>query len=140
MCRVVGHLPHDISRTYWFFLHKRHSKMTCEITGHRHDSRYLSQSFKESACTNIFHCKQNHIEKPISIFTPTNLTGFSYTKSENAFTHISCQKIARVASRILSKLISGWVYNRDNAFCRNFGQWYGTTYAPSSGCPFFALI
>ena len=37
---VVGHLPHEISR---FFVHKRHSKMTCEITGHRHDSRYLSQ-------------------------------------------------------------------------------------------------
>ena len=29
---VVGHLPHEISR---FFVHKRHSKMTCEITGHR---------------------------------------------------------------------------------------------------------
>ena len=37
---VVGHLPHEILR---FFVHKRHSKMTCEITGHRHDSRYLSQ-------------------------------------------------------------------------------------------------
>ena len=37
---VVGHLPHEISR---FYVHKRHSKMTCEITGHCHDSRYLSQ-------------------------------------------------------------------------------------------------
>ena len=32
---VVGHLLHEISR---FFVHKRHSKMTCEITGYRHDS------------------------------------------------------------------------------------------------------
>ena len=30
--RVVS-LPHEISR---FFVQKRHSKMTCEITGHRH--------------------------------------------------------------------------------------------------------
>ena len=59
---VVGHLPHEISR---FYVHKRHSKMTCEITGHCHDSRYLSQikgqSFEERPCTYIFEGKQNHI-------------------------------------------------------------------------------
>ena len=48
--RVVG-----LSR---FFVHKRHSKMTCEITRHRHDSRCLSQikgqSFEERPCTYIF--------------------------------------------------------------------------------------
>ena len=60
--RVVGHLPHKMSR---FFAHNRHSKMTCEITGRRHDCRYLSQikgqSFEESSCTYIFEGKQNHI-------------------------------------------------------------------------------
>ena len=56
--RVVGHLPHEISR---FFVHKRHSKMTCEITGHHHDSRYLSPSFEERPCTYIFEGKQNYI-------------------------------------------------------------------------------
>ena len=59
---VVGHLPHEISR---FFVHKRYSKMTCEITEHRHDSRYLSQikgqSFEERPCMYIFEGKQNHI-------------------------------------------------------------------------------
>ena len=58
--RVIGHFPHEISR---FLVHKRHSKMTC--TGHRHDSRYLSQikgqSFEERPCTYIFEGKQNHI-------------------------------------------------------------------------------
>ena len=46
-------------------VHKRHSKMICEITGHRHDSRYLSQikgqSFEERSCTYIFEGEQNHI-------------------------------------------------------------------------------
>ena len=67
-----------------------------------------------------------HIRQSVA---PTNLTGFSkkplettYTKDTQKFFG-SCQKIARVASCMLSKLISGWAYNRDkNAFCRNFGQ------------------
>ena len=50
--RIVG--PHEISR---LFVHKRHSKMTCEITGHRHDSRYLSQikgqSSEERPCVHF---------------------------------------------------------------------------------------
>ena len=60
--KCVVSLPREISR---FFVHKRQSKMTCEITGHRHDSRYLSQikaqNFEERPCTYIFEVKQNHI-------------------------------------------------------------------------------
>ena len=61
--RVIDHFPHEISR---FFVHKRHSKMTCEITGHRHDSdldisQIKGQSFEERPCTYIFEGKQNHI-------------------------------------------------------------------------------
>ena len=32
---VVGHIPREMARTCWYFLKKRHSRMSCKITGHR---------------------------------------------------------------------------------------------------------
>ena len=66
--RVVGHLPREISRKCWFFLRKKHSKMTCKITGHRHLSKFRGKGLVVP-CIYIFEGKQNHIEKLIAIFS-----------------------------------------------------------------------
>ena len=36
--QVVGHVPRELSSTFWYFLHRRNSKITCKVTGDRHRS------------------------------------------------------------------------------------------------------
>ena len=66
--RVVGHLPREFSRMCWFFLRKRHNKMTCKMTGHCHLSEFRAKGLVVP-CTYIFEGKQKHIEKLIAIFS-----------------------------------------------------------------------
>ena len=36
---TVGHVPREISRVCWYFLHKSGSEMTCIVNGHRRRSK-----------------------------------------------------------------------------------------------------
>ena len=65
--QVVGHLPREIATTCWYFLRKRNSRIVCKITGHRHLSEIRRKGLVVP-CIYTFEGKQNHIQKPISVF------------------------------------------------------------------------
>ncbi len=63
---IVGHVPLEISKTSWFFLRKRHSNITCKMTGDRHLSRTRGKGLVVP-CLYIFEGLKNDIEKLIDI-------------------------------------------------------------------------
>ena len=62
---TVGHVPREISRVCWYFLHKSGSEMTCIVNG---DSRRSEVDGKGLVvpCVYIFKGKQKHLERLIN--------------------------------------------------------------------------
>jgi len=55
---TVGHVPWEISRVCWYFLHKSGSKMTCIVNGDRRQSEVDGKGLVVP-CVYIFKGKQN---------------------------------------------------------------------------------
>ena len=64
---VVGHVPREITRTCWFFLQKRDSRIHCVVTGHRQRSQVPGKGLVVP-CLFVFTGKSKHLEKLISIY------------------------------------------------------------------------
>ncbi|MCG8623022.1 MAG: hypothetical protein MJE68_13635 [Proteobacteria bacterium] len=64
---VVGHVPMEYSRIFWYFIQKRHSNIVCKITGSRRLSEVSGKGL-EVPCEYIFTGQQKHIEKLIAVF------------------------------------------------------------------------
>ena len=47
---TVGHLPREISRVYWYFLHKSGSRMTCIVNGDRRVLKLMGKDSWFRAC------------------------------------------------------------------------------------------
>ena len=69
---TVGHVPREISRVCWYFLHKSGSEMTCIVNGDRRRSEVDGKGLVVP-CVYIFKGKQKHLERPINLFA--KLTG-----------------------------------------------------------------
>ena len=65
---VVGHIPRELARTCWYFLKKRHSRMSCKITGHRRLSEIEGKGLVVP-CVYFFLGKIKHIDKLITLLT-----------------------------------------------------------------------
>ena len=65
---VVGHVPRELARTCWYFLKKRHSRMSCKITGHRRLSEIKGKGLVVP-CVYFFLGKTKHIDKLIVLLT-----------------------------------------------------------------------
>ena len=65
--RIVGHVPLELARTFWYFLQKRHSSVTCRITDVRRRSEVEGKGLVVP-CVYIFRGKTHHLEKLIAIF------------------------------------------------------------------------
>ena len=64
---TVGHVPREISRVCWYFLHKSGSEMTCIVNGHRRRSEVDRKGFVVP-CVYIFRGKQKHLDRLINLF------------------------------------------------------------------------
>ncbi len=64
--QAVGHVPRELSSAFWYFLHRRNSKIMCKITGGRHRSEIPGKGLVVP-CIYIFEGKQNHIEKLMTV-------------------------------------------------------------------------
>ena len=69
---TVGHVPQEISRVCWYFLHKSGSEMTCIVNGDRRRSEVDGKGLMVP-CVYIFKGKQKHLERLINLFA--KLTG-----------------------------------------------------------------
>ena len=69
---TVGHVPREISRVCWYFLHKSGSEMTCIVNGDRRQSEVGGKGLVV-LCVYIFKGKQKHLERLINLFA--KLTG-----------------------------------------------------------------
>ena len=69
---TVGHVPREISRVCWYFLHKGGSEMTCIVNGDRRRSEVDGKGLVVP-CVYIFKGKQKHLERLINLFA--KLTG-----------------------------------------------------------------
>ena len=69
---TVGHVPREISRVCWYFLHKSGSEMTCIVNGDRRQSEVDGKGLMVP-CVYIFKGKQKHLERLINLFA--KLTG-----------------------------------------------------------------
>ena len=69
---TVGHVPREISRVCWYFLHKSGSEMTCIVNGDRRRSEVDGKGLVVP-CVYIFKGKQKHLERLINLFA--KLTG-----------------------------------------------------------------
>ena len=69
---IVGHVPQEISRVCWYFLHKSVSEMTCIINGDRRRSE-VDRKGLVVPCVYIFKGKEKHLERLINLFA--KLTG-----------------------------------------------------------------
>ena len=69
---AVGHVPREISRVCWYFLHKSGSEMTCIVNGDRRRSEVDGKGLVVP-CVYIFKGKQKHLERLINLFA--KLTG-----------------------------------------------------------------
>ena len=59
---TVGHVPREISRVCWYFLHKSCSEMTCIVNGDRRRSEVDGKGL-------VVPCvKQKHLDRPINLF------------------------------------------------------------------------
>ena len=64
---TVGHVPREISRVCWYFLHKSGSEMTCIVNGHRRRSEVDGKGLVVP-CMYIFRGKQKHLDRLINLF------------------------------------------------------------------------
>ena len=69
---TVGHVPREISRVCWYFLHKSGSEITCIVNGDRRRSEVDGKGLVVP-CVYIFKGKQKHLERLINLFA--KLTG-----------------------------------------------------------------
>ena len=69
---TVGHVPREISRVCWYFLHKSGSEMTCIVNVDRRRSEVDGKGLVVP-CVYIFKGKQKHLERLINLFA--KLTG-----------------------------------------------------------------
>ena len=69
---TVGHVPREISRVCWYFLHKSGSEMTCIVNGDRRRSEVDGKGLVVP-CVYIFKGKQKHLERLTNLFA--KLTG-----------------------------------------------------------------
>ena len=69
---TVGHVPREISRVCWYFLHKTGSEMTCIVNGDRRRSEVDGKGLVVP-CVYIFKGKQKHLERLTNLFA--KLTG-----------------------------------------------------------------
>ena len=67
---TVGHVPREISRVCWYFLHKSGSEMTCIVNGDRRRSEVDGPTGKGLVvpCVYIFRGKQKHLDRLINLF------------------------------------------------------------------------
>ena len=59
---TVGHVPREISRVCWYFLHKSGSEMTCIVNGDRRRSEVDGKGLVVP-CVYIFRGKQKHLDR-----------------------------------------------------------------------------
>ena len=64
---TVGHVPREISRVCWYFLHKSGSEMTCIVNGDRRRSEVDGKGLVVP-CVYIFRGKQKHLDRLINLF------------------------------------------------------------------------
>ena len=64
---TVGHVPREISRVCWYFLHKSGSEMTCIVNGDRRRSEVDGKGLVV-LCVYIFRGKQKHLDRLINLF------------------------------------------------------------------------
>ena len=64
---TVGHVPWEISRVCWYFLHKSGSKMTWIVNGDRRCSEVDGKGLVVP-CVYIFRGKQKHLDRLINLF------------------------------------------------------------------------
>ena len=64
---TVGHVPREISRVCWYFLHKSGSEMTCIVSGDRRRSEVDGKGLVVP-CVYIFRGKQKHLDRLINLF------------------------------------------------------------------------
>ena len=64
---TVGHVPREISRVCWYFLHKSGSEMTCIINGDRRRSEVDGKGLVVP-CVYIFRGKQKDLDRLINLF------------------------------------------------------------------------
>ena len=58
---TVGHVPREISRVCWYFLHKSGSEMTCIVNGDRRRSEVDGKGLVVP-CVYIIRGKQKHLD------------------------------------------------------------------------------
>ena len=63
--RIVGHVPREFSRLFWYFL-QNDGEITCEITGSRRQSPLVKGGL-EIPCSYKFVGKKKHIKKTSQI-------------------------------------------------------------------------
>ena len=65
---TVGHVPREISRVCWYFLHTESgSEMTCIVNGDRRRSEIDGKGLVVP-CVYIFRGKQKHLDRLINLF------------------------------------------------------------------------
>ena len=64
---TVGHVPREISRVCWYFLHKSGSEMTCIVSGDKRRSEVDGKGLVVP-CVYIFRGKQKHLDRLINLF------------------------------------------------------------------------
>ena len=72
---VVGHVPTEYSRIFWYFIQKCHSNIVCKIHGSRRLSEVRGKGF-EVPCEYIFTGQQKHVEKLISVFAKLGVASY----------------------------------------------------------------
>ena len=50
---TVGHVPREICRVCWYFLHKSGSEMTCIVNGDRRRSEVDGERIRGSVCVHL---------------------------------------------------------------------------------------
>jgi len=79
---TVDHVPREISRVCWYFLHKSGSEMTCIVNGDRRRSE-VDGKILVVPCVYIFKGKQKHLVRLIKLFA--KLTGSTIRTSNRLF-------------------------------------------------------
>ena len=64
---TASHVPREISRVCWYFLHKSGSEMTCIVSGDRRHSEVDGKGLMVQ-CVYIFRGKQKHLDRLINLF------------------------------------------------------------------------
>ena len=64
---TVSHVPREISRVCWYFLHKSGSEMTCIVNGDRRRSEVDGKGLMVP-CVYVFRGKPKHLDRLINPF------------------------------------------------------------------------